>query len=123
MEGGRQEMLLPLKREIDSYYVFPKVAVINGQPCILWDTGISGHTLDAQLRLISEILGLLNHFFSYQFRYGGGELLNHTGLRYIQGVSDTGELCQYGYNHAFDDSSAVQPSTAHGRSQALRPRH
>ena len=53
----------------------------------------------------------------------GGELLNHTGLRYIQGVSDTGELCQYGYNHAFDDSSAIQPLTAHGRSQALRPRH
>ncbi|KAJ5951028.1 uncharacterized protein N7479_009441 [Penicillium vulpinum] len=32
IEGGRQEILLPLKKEIDNYYIFLKVKVICGQP-------------------------------------------------------------------------------------------
>ncbi|KAJ5749419.1 hypothetical protein N7533_006447 [Penicillium manginii] len=79
VEGGRQEMPLPLKKEMDNYYVFPKVEVICGQPRILWETPMNGSTLDAQLRTSSEIHGFLNHFFSHQFRYGGGDLLDKSG--------------------------------------------
>ncbi|KAG0157513.1 hypothetical protein PDIDSM_4698 [Penicillium digitatum] len=80
VEGGRQEMPLPLKRETDNYYVFPKVEVICGQPRISWETPMNGSTLDAQLRTSSEIHGFLNHFFSHQFRYGGGDLLDKSGF-------------------------------------------
>ncbi|KAJ5589616.1 hypothetical protein N7537_012294 [Penicillium hordei] len=80
VEGGRQEMLLPLKKEMDNYYIFPKVEVICGQPRILWETPMNGSTLDVQLRTSSEIHGFLNHFFSHQFRYGGGDLLDKSGF-------------------------------------------
>ncbi|KAI2825390.1 hypothetical protein CBS147321_1038 [Aspergillus niger] len=80
IEGGRQEMPLPLKKGMDNYYVFPRVQVIDGQPCILWETPMSGSALDAQLRTFSEIHGFLNHFFSHQFRYGGGDLLDKSGF-------------------------------------------
>ncbi|KAB8213417.1 C2H2 finger domain protein [Aspergillus novoparasiticus] len=80
IEDGRQEMPLPLKKEMDSYYVFPKVDVIDGEPRILWETRMNGSTLDGQLRSFSEIHGFLNHFFSHQFRYGGGELLDQSGF-------------------------------------------
>ena len=56
VEDGRQEMPLPLKRDMDNYYVFPKVDLVCGQPRILWETPMNGHTLDAQLRNFSEIL-------------------------------------------------------------------
>ena len=79
VEDGRQEMPLPLKREMDTYYVFLKVALIDGEPRILWETPMNGSTLDAQLRVISEIHGFLNPLFSHQFRYGGGELLDKNG--------------------------------------------
>ncbi|KAL4783685.1 hypothetical protein BJX76DRAFT_329065 [Aspergillus varians] len=41
---------------------------------------MSGETLDGQLRSLSEIHGFLNPFFSHQFRYGGGELLDQSGF-------------------------------------------
>jgi hypothetical protein len=79
IEDGRQEMPIPLKRAMDNYYVFPKVEVIDGKPCILWETPMNGSTLDAQLRSLSEIHGFLNALFSHQFRYGTGELLDQSG--------------------------------------------
>ncbi|THC87454.1 hypothetical protein EYZ11_013100 [Aspergillus tanneri] len=79
VEDGRQEMPLPLKSEMDDYYVFPKVDVVGGRPHIFWETSMSGETLDGQLRSLSEIHGFLNPFFSHQFRYGGGELLDQSG--------------------------------------------
>lgn len=79
VEDDRQEMPLPLKPEMENYYVFPKVAVVDGQTRILWETPMDVRTLDAQLRTLSEIHGFLNHFFSRQFRYGGGELLDQSG--------------------------------------------
>ncbi|KAH1515597.1 hypothetical protein KXX29_009720 [Aspergillus fumigatus] len=80
VEDGRQEMPLPLKSEMDNYHVFPKVDVIDGEPCILWETQMNGSTLDGQLRSFSEIHGFLNAFFSHQFRYGGGALLDQSGF-------------------------------------------
>lgn len=79
VEDGRQEMPLPLKPEMGDYHVFPKIDVLDGQPRILWNTPMNGNTLDTQLRTFSEIHGFLNHFFSHQFRYGGGELLDQSG--------------------------------------------
>jgi hypothetical protein len=35
--------------------------------------------LHSQLATFSEIHGFLNHFFSHQFRYGGGTLLDESG--------------------------------------------
>ncbi|KAB8067670.1 hypothetical protein BDV29DRAFT_163138 [Aspergillus leporis] len=80
VEDGRQEMPLPLKSEMDNYHVFPEVDVIDGEPCILWETQMNGSTLDGQLRLFNEIHGFLNAFFSHQFRYGGGALLDQSGF-------------------------------------------
>ncbi|KAE8148498.1 hypothetical protein BDV25DRAFT_168391 [Aspergillus avenaceus] len=80
VDDGRQEMVLPLKPEMDDYYVFPKVDIVNNKPCILWETRMTGGSLDAQLRTLSEIHGFLNHFFSHQFRYGGGGLLDQNGF-------------------------------------------
>lgn len=80
VEGGRQEMPLRLKKEMDNYYVFPKVEVICGQPRILWETPMNGSTLVAQLRTSSEIHGFLDHFLAHQFRYGGGDLLDKSGF-------------------------------------------
>ena len=79
VEDGRQEMPLPLKTEMDNYYIFPKIDVLNSQPRILWDTPMNGQTLDAQLRAFGEIHGFLNHFFSHQFRYRGVKLLDQSG--------------------------------------------
>ena len=54
VEDGQQEMPLPLKRDMDNYYVFPKVDLVCGQARILWETPMDGHTLDAQLRTFNE---------------------------------------------------------------------
>ena len=53
VKGGQQEMPLPLKREMDNYHVFLKVNLVCGQPCILWEMPMNGHTLDAQLQTFS----------------------------------------------------------------------
>ena len=79
VEDGWQEMPLPLKRDMNNYYVFLKVDLVCSQPCILWEMPMDGHTLDTQLRTFSEIHGFLNHLFSHQFWYGGGDLLDKSG--------------------------------------------
>jgi hypothetical protein len=63
---------------MDNYYVFPKVTVVDGKPCILWETPMNGSTLNAQLQSLSEIHGFLNALFSHQFHYRTGELLNES---------------------------------------------
>ncbi|EDN03935.1 predicted protein [Histoplasma mississippiense (nom. inval.)] len=78
--GGCQEMPLPLKWEMDNWYIFCKVDVQDGQVRILCDTPMSASTLDSQLKSVSEIHGFLNTFFSHQFRYGGGKLLDESGF-------------------------------------------
>ncbi|KAH1694371.1 hypothetical protein KXX12_007782 [Aspergillus fumigatus] len=69
-------MPLPLKREMDDYYVFCKVEVVKGQVRILRDQPMSAGTLNAQLRSFSEIHGSLNALLSHQFRYGSGKMLD-----------------------------------------------
>ncbi|EER44432.1 C2H2 finger domain-containing protein [Histoplasma capsulatum H143] len=76
---GCQELPLPLKQEMDNWYIFCKVDVQDGQVRILRDTPMSAGTLDSQLKSMSEIHGFHNTFFSHQFRYGGGKLLDESG--------------------------------------------
>lgn len=78
-EDGCQEMPLPLKQEMKHYYIFCKVDVVDGQVRILRDTPMTAATLDSQLKSLSEIHGFLNPFYSHQFRYGGGKLLDESG--------------------------------------------
>jgi hypothetical protein len=58
-------MPLPLKYKIDAYYLFPKVKIMDGQPCVLWKMPMVGSTLHAQLGTFSKIYGFLNPFYSY----------------------------------------------------------
>jgi hypothetical protein len=76
---GCQEMELPLKREMDDYYLFCKVELVCGQIQIIRDQHLSDDTLYGQLKSCSEIYGFLNPLFSHQFRYGGGKLLDSSG--------------------------------------------
>jgi hypothetical protein len=80
MEGGWQQMELPLKREMDNYYIFLKVRVMDGEPHVLWEMPMGINTVPAQLTLLSKIHGFLNGFFTYQFCYGGGKLLDNSGI-------------------------------------------
>jgi hypothetical protein len=73
-------MELPLKREMDNYFVFPKIIVVDGEPHILWEILTGTNIVPAQLALLSEIHGFLNGFFTHQFRYGGGKLLDNSGI-------------------------------------------
>ncbi|KAJ5566713.1 Zinc finger C2H2 [Penicillium hispanicum] len=55
-------MPLPLKKEMDNYYIFLKVKVIYGQPRILWETPINGSTLDPVRYMASLIIFSLTNF-------------------------------------------------------------
>ncbi|KKZ61495.1 hypothetical protein EMCG_03911 [[Emmonsia] crescens] len=57
---GCQEMKLPLKQEMDNWYIFCKVDTVDGQVRILRDAPMSAGTLDSQLKSVSEIHGFLN---------------------------------------------------------------
>ncbi|EDN07394.1 predicted protein [Histoplasma mississippiense (nom. inval.)] len=79
-EDGCQEMPLPLKHEMMDCYVFCKVDVVDGEARILRDTPMTAGALDSQMKSLSEIHGFLNPFYSHQFRYGGGKLLDESGF-------------------------------------------
>ncbi|KAH8696361.1 putative C2H2 finger domain protein [Talaromyces proteolyticus] len=74
-----QQLEIPLKNEMDEYYLFCDVKVIKGKPTIIRDQRMSDSTYYSAMRSISEIMGLLNSFFFHQFRYGTGEILDSTG--------------------------------------------
>ncbi|PGH15999.1 hypothetical protein AJ80_05342 [Polytolypa hystricis UAMH7299] len=79
-EDGCQEMQLPLKREMDNYYIFCKVGTVGGKVRILRDTPMSSGTLDSQQKSASEIHGLENPLYAHEFRYGGGKMLDESGF-------------------------------------------
>ncbi|KAJ5751309.1 hypothetical protein N7533_008337 [Penicillium manginii] len=76
VEGGRQQMPLPLKPEVEEYYIFCKTEVVNGQPVLLWDQPMLSGTMSARLRNLGEIHGWLQSMFAHRMRYGGGKMLN-----------------------------------------------
>jgi Protein of unknown function (DUF3435) len=82
---GCQEMELPLKREMDDYYLFCNVEAVDGQVQILRNQPLSDGTLYGQLKSCSLVHGFLNPLFSHQFRYGGGKLLDTSGKKISPG--------------------------------------
>ncbi|KAE8311026.1 hypothetical protein BDV41DRAFT_566150 [Aspergillus transmontanensis] len=90
IEDGRREMPLPLKKEMDNCYVFPKVNVINSEPRILCETRMNGSTLAGQRRSFSEIHGFLNHFFLLSGNVIMAHASSRTFIKYYQPRRHTG---------------------------------
>jgi hypothetical protein len=76
---GRQQLEVPIKSEMDEYYIFCKVETVNGKPHIFREQPMSDGSYYAAIKGISEIMGFLNCIFYHQFRYGTGEILDSTG--------------------------------------------
>ena len=74
-----QQLLLPLDPEKAEYYIFCKAEVINGAPVIHRIQSMGEETMRSMLREFGEIHGWLLPFFSHQFRYGSGKILNECG--------------------------------------------
>ncbi|CAG8337405.1 unnamed protein product, partial [Penicillium salamii] len=78
VQGGRQQMELPLKREVEGYYVFCKTEVINGRAVLQWNQPMTEGAMSGRLRNLGEIHGFLQSMFAHRFRYGGGKMLNES---------------------------------------------
>lgn len=61
---------------MNNWYIFCKIDVQNEQVHILYNTLMSADTLNSQLKSVSEIYRFLNIFFSHQFHYSEGKLLD-----------------------------------------------
>jgi hypothetical protein len=79
LEGGRQQMPLPLKREKADYYVFCRVEAKRGKVTVNPKLPITPSTLSAQIKDFGEIAGFLWSLFTHRFRYGGGAIMNASG--------------------------------------------
>ncbi|CAG7940526.1 unnamed protein product [Penicillium salamii] len=77
-QGGRQQMPLPLKPEVEDHYIFCKTEIENGHPVLRWDQPIIDVTMSARLRNLGEIHGWLHSMFAHRMRYGGGKMLNNS---------------------------------------------
>ena len=71
-------MPLPLKPEVEEYYIFYKTKVVNGHPVLLWDQPMLSGTMSARLKNLGEIHGWLQSMFAHRMRYGGGKMLNNS---------------------------------------------
>ncbi|KAI2834294.1 hypothetical protein CBS11350_10827 [Aspergillus niger] len=80
VEDGRQQMEVPLKRDKAKHYVFCKVTSVRGKIQIHRDQPIPSSTLSRQLKVFGEIAGFKWSLFTHRFRYGGGTILNESGL-------------------------------------------
>lgn len=78
VQGDRQQMPLPLKPEVEEYYIFCKTEVVNGRPVLRWDQPMAEATMSARLRNLGEIHGWLHSMFAHRMRYGGGKMLNNS---------------------------------------------
>lgn len=78
IEGGRQQMELPLKPEIEDSYLFCKTAIVDGEAVFQWEKPITQGAMSARLRSLGEIHGWLHSMFAHRFRYGGGKMLNES---------------------------------------------
>ncbi|EED24131.1 conserved hypothetical protein [Talaromyces stipitatus ATCC 10500] len=90
---GCQQLELPLKKEMDDYYLFCKVEETDGEPRVIRDQPMTDGVFYGAIKSISFIMGLLNVFFYHQFRYRMKKLLDKTGW-----VSDS--ECNLIMNHA-----------------------
>ena len=79
VEGGRQQMQLPLKPEIEEYYLFCKTEMVDGDVVLQWNQPMNESTLSGRLNSLGLIHGWLHSMFAHRFRYGGGKMLNESG--------------------------------------------
>ncbi|KAJ5950701.1 uncharacterized protein N7479_009114 [Penicillium vulpinum] len=80
LEGGRQQMEIPLKTEKAEHYVFCKVEAAKGKIVFHRHQPISVGSLSNQLQTFGEIAGFKWSLFTHRFRYGGGTIMNESGL-------------------------------------------
>jgi hypothetical protein len=78
IEGGRQQMPLPIRPEVEEYYIFCRTEIVNGEPETLWDRPMPAGTMSGRLKTTGEIHGWLHSMFSHRFRYAGGKMLNES---------------------------------------------
>ncbi|KAJ5330489.1 hypothetical protein N7476_000272 [Penicillium atrosanguineum] len=78
IEGGRQQMPLPIRPEVGEYYIFCRTDIVDGKPEMLWDRPMPAGTMSGRLKSAGEIHGWLHSMFSHRFRYGGGKMLNES---------------------------------------------
>jgi hypothetical protein len=79
VEDGRQQLELPLKPEIEEYFLFCMTDVVDGSPTIEWNKSMNPSTMSSRLKDLGEIHGWLHTFFAHRMRYGGGKALNESG--------------------------------------------
>ncbi|KAF7587244.1 hypothetical protein BBP40_007516 [Aspergillus hancockii] len=80
VEGGRQQMELPLKPDIAERYIFCMTREVKEKVIIQWDEPINESTMSGRLKSLGEIHGWLHSFFAHRFRYGGGKMLNKSDV-------------------------------------------
>ena len=78
VKGGRQQIELPLKPEIEDSYLFCKTAIVDGEAVFQWEKPITQGAMSSRLRSLGEIHGWLHSMFAHRFRYGGGKMLNES---------------------------------------------
>lgn len=76
VQDGRQQLELPLKPEMQDYFVFCKTEVINGEVTVQWEVPMDQSTMSKRLSVLGEIHGWLHSMFAHRMRYGGGKMLN-----------------------------------------------
>ncbi|OJD22678.1 hypothetical protein ACJ73_05976, partial [Blastomyces percursus] len=75
--GGRQQKPIPLKPEMADHFVFCKVTKEGGKVRIFPEEKMDP---SSAIRTIAEICGFLHPWFNHRCRYGGGLILNKSGL-------------------------------------------
>lgn len=76
---GRQQLPLPLKREMADNYVFCRVEAKRGKVTVNPKLPIAKGTLTKQVRDFGEIAGFPWSVFMHRFWYGGGTIMNTSG--------------------------------------------
>ncbi|CAG8247959.1 unnamed protein product [Penicillium salamii] len=71
-------MELPLKREVEGYYVFCKTDVINKRAVLQWNQPMTEGAMSGRLRNLREIHDFLQSMFTHRFRYGERKMLNES---------------------------------------------
>jgi hypothetical protein len=79
IEGGRQQLPLPLDPEKADYFVFCKTRKVLDGVEVLHRDRLPQSTISSLLKTFGEITGFLHPMFTYRFRYGGGKILNQSG--------------------------------------------
>ena len=78
IENDQQELSLSLKQEMNDYYIFCKIEIMNEEIQIMWNTFMSTSAVDAQIQTSAEIHRFLQPMFLHCFHYGGRKMLDES---------------------------------------------